>query len=111
MTYIYHYTSTLDSTYDIQSLEDMARVEERMSQIVYGEKGRCSILNSAAYTRLRLAALYERSRFMCMRIRHNNVTLELMGQKVSIFIEQGDKCEEISRVQEPCCKKAKPHMT
>lgn len=95
-SYVYHFTSTLDSTYHIETLEDMARVEQRMSELVQGEKGRCCILNSAAYTRLRLAALYERQRFMCLRIRHNSLTLELLGQQVSIYVEHGERAEEVA---------------
>lgn len=50
----------LDSTYKIECADDMLAVEKRMSELVHGEHGRCSLLHTADYNRFRLKVLYGR---------------------------------------------------
>lgn len=50
----------LDSVYKIECDNDMQKVEQRMSELVHGEHGRCSWLNSAEYSKFRLQVLYKK---------------------------------------------------
>ena len=48
----------IDSVYEIHTPDDMYPLEKRISELVLGEHGRCSLLNTVEFRRLRIAAVY-----------------------------------------------------
>lgn len=78
----------LDSTFIIENLQDMSLVEKRIVELYQGEKGRCSLLNTAAYLKFRLAALYKGNE--THQINRDKLKLTLQGAVVNIFYSMDD---------------------
>jgi len=74
----------LDSTFIIENLHDMSLVEKRIVELYQGEKGRCSILNSAMYLRFRLTALY-RQQEEIVQITGDKLKMTLVGPIINLF--------------------------
>jgi hypothetical protein len=74
----------LDSTFEINVLEDMAQVENRVTELSHGEMRRCSILNTTEYYKFRLAAIYKVNKENST-ISRDRLKLVLRGNKVYIY--------------------------
>jgi hypothetical protein len=69
----------------IASKDDMTRVEEELCKVI-GSKGKCTLLRSEDFIRLRLCALYDRGD-PPMSVYSHNVQVHLSEDKtVSIFL-------------------------
>ena len=70
--------------YKVNKEEDMDEVEKKLCEIMFGEKGRCSLLNSMEYKKFRLKCLYGVD-YGITRIERDNVRVVWDDGYVQIF--------------------------
>jgi hypothetical protein len=93
---LYAHTTMLDSVFVINNLKDMEKVEDRLSHLTHGERGRCNILRSADYQKFRLAAVYKKHDKMELSKPPLRMTLD--GDVVTIFLKMNDGIEYIDDI-------------
>jgi len=86
----------LDSVFVINNLKDMEKVEDRLSHLTHGERGRCNILRSADYQKFRLAAVYKKHDKMELSKPPLRMTLD--GDVVTIFLKMNDGIEFVDDI-------------
>jgi hypothetical protein len=86
----------LDSIYVIQDAQDINLVEQRIISLCHGTQGRCTILNSAEYMKLRLAALYPQTYGYDKHaiIQNNKMRIVLENRTIFIYCDDPPLYEE-----------------
>lgn len=82
----------LDSMYVLDGIREMQQVEKRISELCNGEHGRCSLLNSADYIQLRLAALYPQTYGYNkhMQVTKNRIRIVLENRTIFLYCDYDD---------------------
>ena len=81
----------IDSVYEIHTPDDMHALEKRISELVLGEHGRCSLLNTVEFKRLRIAAVYgDRATDRQISMVRGPIRLYLNGSTIVLHYDMDD---------------------
>ena len=71
----------------VSTIEDIRALEKAVARVLHGEDGRCGYLRSAAYTKLKLDALYStRGEDHCVRVSLVRLTMDA-SKRVRGFVD------------------------